>query len=39
MYELVTWDKSNEFEVPKTISGNDFVTFLELCFKTLLSFH
>ncbi len=33
MYELKIWDEKDELGFPKTICGNDFLAFLELCFQ------
>lgn len=33
MYELKVWDENYELIIPKTICGNKFLSFLELCFQ------
>lgn len=33
MYKLKVWDEEDELGLPKTIGGNEFLNFLELCFQ------
>lgn len=41
MYEFVIWGEDDTSDIMKTISGNEFSSFLELCFKnaTFFSFN